>query len=226
MRASDREIETELETERQTERQRGRERNRERERGRERERERERERKRDKKKERQCHRKEEFQQIDKFNSALCFNLDKTVGCRGTISPKLLLMNRAMKCNHCYRQYKESSWQKNYLFRLFDLHLHENFELEEKNLKLFNRFITTVKELKLFCQSVQLTILQLLMIFFTWSLCLLELTVWMWILQVELSCKVCSDRVKLYEFWETTSFVIWRTIFVFLEYFHARVFDTF
>ena len=94
MRASDREIETELETERETERQRGRERKRERER------ERERERKRDKKKERQCHRKKEFQQIDKFNCVLCFNLDETVDCRGTISPKRLLMNRAMKCIHC------------------------------------------------------------------------------------------------------------------------------
>ena len=78
MRASDRDIETELERERETERQRGRERKRERKR--------ERERKRDKNNGKQCHRKKEFQRIDKFNCVLFFNLDKTVGCRGTISP--------------------------------------------------------------------------------------------------------------------------------------------
>ena len=141
MRASDRDIETETETERETERQRGGDRKKERERERKKERG-------TKIRKDSATAKRGFSKVTNL-TVLCFNLDKTVSRRGSISPKRLLMNRAMKCIHCYRQYKEISWQKNYLFRLFDLHLHENFELEEKTLKLFNRFITTVKECKLF-----------------------------------------------------------------------------
>ena len=142
MRASDRDIETELERERETERQRGRERKRERKRERERERG-------TKTTENSATAKKSFNE----------STNLTVFCSS-----ILIKLWVAEVQFHQTPFDESSnemysllqtiqrnlvTKKNYLFGLFDLHLHENFEMEEKALKLFNRFITTVKECKRF-----------------------------------------------------------------------------